>query len=145
MNEHLILTILEEAPFSLQVMIQFIIVSFFIMPLFSFIFLCSAIYKRIRKKNFLKSVYAAFLSMFIFIFGYYIVSTKYISTEITSFFIGENNQDDAKRHSVIGLKTLSKLSDAEKDELNKCNTPYQKDGKYISPRLFEIAQCLGLK
>lgn len=145
MNENLINILLEQLPFSLNVMIQLISLSFFVLPLISAIYVMIAIYRRFRKKSNNKIFAAIILSTVLCFTGIYITSTRYITTSISPYLIGENTVEEAEKHTMINSTITSTLTPLEIDELNECNKPVQVNGKYVSPRIFDLMQCLGVR
>ena len=145
MNENLINILLEQLPFSLNVMIQLISLSFFVLPLISAIYVMIAIYRRFRKKSNNKIFAAIILSTALCFTGIYITSTRYITTSISPYLIGENTIEDAEKHTMINSAITSTLTPLEIDELNECNKPVQVNGKYVSPRIFDLMQCLWVR
>lgn len=145
MNENTINILLEQLPFSLTIMIHLVFLSFFILPIFSVFYIIVVIYKRIRQKPMNKAIAAVAVSTVLSLSGIYITSTKYIANSVSTYFLGEDTIEEARKYSLLTDNITSTLNPLELDELRECDKPLLIGDKYVSPRYFNLMQCLGLQ
>lgn len=142
--QHLMTTM----PFEINVMVALIVLTYIIMPIFGFIFVIHAIWRTKKKKPARQSLISAFICLVVTLSSAYIVSKNYINTSFTPYIIGEEIKHEAIKHDLLDVDLRLKMQslDAETVKtIETCNQPYEVDGKYVMPRLFNLMQCLGLK
>lgn len=140
--------LLQKLPFEFNVMIMLIITGYIFMPLFSLAFTLVAAYQRSKKKPYQQALTAAMVCFGLSVCAMYITSKHYISTNFTPYLIGEKTETKALEYDVLDTNIrleLLKMTDQTTSLIEQCDTPYQVDGKYVMPRIFDILQCLGVQ
>lgn len=134
--------LLAQLPFSIENTAILILIGYFMMPISSFAFLLMAWFKKRKGKPFKQALISSFICFSLSIGSYYWTSMNFITTEITGYIIGEETEQLAKKHDIVDVKIYQSANAEEFEALETCDKPIELDGKYISPRLFDIIHCL---